>query len=54
MFAIASDEAMFSKFEVEADKTVLILKKFDEPRAVMEGDCAKKNATVRSGLTELY
>jgi len=45
VFAIASDEAMFSKFEVEADKTVLILKKFDEPRAVMEGEITSQSVT---------
>ena len=46
VFAIASDEAMFSKFQVEADKTVLILKKFDEPRAVMEGIVLKKKYVI--------
>jgi len=47
VFAIVSDEALFSKLEVKADKTVLILKKFqgEEPRVVMEGEITAELVT---------
>jgi len=55
VFAIVSDEAMFSKLEVKADNTVIVLRKFpgEEPRAVMEGEISAAAVTDFVGANAL-